>query len=56
MWCDRLSGLLLETFDVGEIIVNDFETVVGTHAGPGCVGTVLFQPSEEELALIAPLL
>ncbi len=36
-------------------LVETLGAVVGTHAGPGTVGTAVFQPTAEELALIAPL-
>jgi len=29
--------------------------VVGTHVGPGCVGAAMFQPTEEEQPLVAPV-
>lgn len=55
VWGDRLRKLLAESFEVREMLVTDIGPVVGTHAGPGCVGAALFQPTEEEWALIAPL-
>jgi len=55
VWADRLSSLLAERFTVSEAILSDIGPVVGTHAGPGCVGCVIFQPSEQEWAEIAPL-
>jgi DegV family protein with EDD domain len=55
VWGDRLRRLLESTFKIREMIVSDIGPVVGTHAGPGCVGTVFFQPTDEEWPLIAPL-
>ncbi len=52
---DLLSQLISQRFNIGEKIVTDIGPVVGTHAGPGCVGCVVFQPDAEEWELIAPL-
>lgn len=55
VWADRLAKLMSRHFKVSETILSDIGPVVGTHAGPGCVGTVVFQPTPEEWALIRPL-
>ncbi|HEX7180376.1 MAG TPA: DegV family protein [Thermoanaerobaculia bacterium] len=55
VWADRLRVLIQKSFDVAELIVAEMGPVVGTHAGPGTVGAALFQPTEEELPLVAPL-
>ncbi|HYG62075.1 MAG TPA: DegV family protein [Thermoanaerobaculia bacterium] len=55
VWADRLRGLLQQSFQTVELIVAEMGPVVGTHAGPGTVGACLFQPTDEELTLIAPL-
>ncbi|HVR97559.1 MAG TPA: DegV family protein [Thermoanaerobaculia bacterium] len=55
VWADRLRGLIEKSFSVRELIVAEMGPVVGTHAGPGTVGAALFQPTEEELPLVAPL-
>ncbi len=55
VWADRLRGLMARTFRFSELIVAEMGPVVGTHAGPGTVGAALFQPTEEELPLVAPL-
>ena len=55
VWADRLRSLIAERFEVQEMILSDIGPVVGTHAGPGCVGCVVFQPDEEEWPLVAPL-
>jgi DegV family protein with EDD domain len=55
VWADRLRELLTGAFDVRELLVTEMGPVVGTHAGPGTVGAVVFQPTSEELALVAPL-
>jgi fatty acid kinase fatty acid binding subunit len=55
IWADRLSALLAERFHPAELMVTEIGPVVGTHSGPGTVGAALFQPTAEELPLIAPL-
>lgn len=55
VWADRLAKLMSKHFKVSETILSDIGPVVGTHAGPGCVGTVVFQPTPEEWDLIRPL-
>jgi DegV family protein with EDD domain len=55
IWADRLRALLAQRFVAAELLVTEIGPVVGTHAGPGTVGAALFQPSDEELPLIAPL-
>jgi len=55
IWADRLRALLEERFVAAELMVTEIGPVVGTHAGPGTVGAALFQPTDEELPLIAPL-
>jgi DegV family protein with EDD domain len=55
VWADRLRGLLGRTFRFSELIVAEMGSVVGTHAGPGTVGAALFQPTDDELPLVAPL-
>lgn len=55
IWADRLRALLEQRFVAAELLVTEIGPVVGTHSGPGTVGAVLFQPTAEELLLIAPL-
>lgn len=55
VWADRLRFLIQKSFDVAELIMAEMGPVVGTHAGPGTVGAALFQPTDEELPLVAPL-
>ena len=55
VWAERLRGLLEQNFTIAEMVASEIGPVVGTHAGPGTVGAVLFQPTEEEMPLIAPL-
>ncbi len=50
-WAGRLRDLLLESFQIVEILDGEIGPVVGTHTGPGTVGAILFQPSAEELEL-----
>jgi DegV family protein with EDD domain len=55
VWGDRLRSLIEKRFELREGIVTDIGPVVGTHAGPGCVGCVVVQPTAEEWELIRPL-
>lgn len=55
VWADRLRSLLAERFELAEVVLSDIGPVVGSHAGPGCVGCVVFQPTDDEWAEIAPL-
>ena len=55
MWADRLRTLIEQDLQVEEMISTDIGPVVGTHAGPGCVGCVVFQPDEEEWPLVRAL-
>ncbi|MEL7061175.1 MAG: DegV family protein [Acidobacteriota bacterium] len=55
VWADRLAKLLRQRFSILELISTDIGPVVGTHAGPGTVGVVAFQPTDEEWQLFAPL-
>ena len=55
VWADRLRTLIEESFTVSEVVASEMGPVVGTHVGPGTVAAVLFQPTEEERELIAPL-
>jgi DegV family protein with EDD domain len=55
VWADRLRGLVKRRFQVIELMTAEMGAVVGTHAGPGTVGLFAFQPSDEEMPLIAPL-
>lgn len=55
VWAERLRVLIEQSFTPCELIVTDIGPVVGTHAGPGCVGCVVFQPDDDEWQHIAPL-
>ena len=55
VWGDRLRGLIEKSFQVKEILIAEMGPVVVANAGPGTVGAALFQPTEEELALIGPM-
>jgi DegV family protein with EDD domain len=55
VWADRLKNLLQQNFTITELLECEIGPTVGTHVGPGTVGAVLFQPREEERALLAPL-
>lgn len=53
VWADRLGELLCKRFAVRELLRTEIGPVVGTHAGPGTVGCVVFQPTDEELDLLS---
>lgn len=53
-WAARLRGLLHGAFEIAELLESEIGPVVGTHVGPGCVGAAVFQPTGDELALLAP--
>ncbi|HET9226056.1 MAG TPA: DegV family protein [Thermoanaerobaculia bacterium] len=54
VWADRLRALVRDQFQVAELIQTEIGPVVGANVGPGVVGACVFQPTGEELALIAP--
>ena len=54
LWFERLKSLIQGSFQVVEVFEGEIGPVVGAHAGPGTVGCILFQPSEEELDLLRP--
>ena len=54
IWADRLRTLLQQSFIISELFASEIGPVVGAHVGPGCVGAVMFQPTDEEAPLIAP--
>ncbi len=51
-WGERLKELLTDTFDIIEMLEGEIGPVVGAHAGPGAVGCIVFQPTDEELELL----
>jgi DegV family protein with EDD domain len=51
-WGGRLKDLLVDTFDIVELLEGEIGPVVGAHAGPGTVGCIVFQPTSEELELL----
>jgi len=55
VWADRLKNLLQQNFQIQELLEFEIGPTIGTHVGPGTVGAAMFQPREEEQALIAPL-
>lgn len=55
VWAERLEELIRESFPVVEMLRTEIGPVVGTHAGPGTVGCVAFQPTDEEMEWIAPI-
>jgi len=52
MWGGRLKELLTESFNIVEMLEGEIGPIVGTHAGPGAVGCILFEPTAEELELL----
>jgi DegV family protein with EDD domain len=54
-WADTLERLLRERLQIAELIQAEVGPVVGANAGPGAVGLMAFQPTEEEMRWIAPL-
>jgi len=55
IWAERLRSLLQQNFIASETLASEIGPVVGAHVGPGCVGAVMFQPTDEESPLVAPL-
>jgi DegV family protein with EDD domain len=55
VWADRLRGLIEKSFQVKEILIAEMGPVVVANAGPGTVGAAVFQPTEEEMAVIGPV-
>ncbi|HYX24746.1 MAG TPA: hypothetical protein VFC23_11380, partial [Thermoanaerobaculia bacterium] len=53
VWADRLRGLIEKSLVVEEVITAEMGPVVVANAGPGTVGAAVFQPTEEEMELIA---
>jgi DegV family protein with EDD domain len=51
----RLRNLLQDSFTVSELIESEIGPVIGTQVGPGCLVAAIFQPTEEEQPLIAPV-
>jgi fatty acid-binding protein DegV len=52
LWADRLKRQISERFNVVEVFEGEIGPVVGAHTGPGTVGCILFQPTDEELELL----
>ncbi len=48
----RLRSLLHQELRVAELLENEIGPAVGLHVGPGCVGVAVFQPTDEEFALL----
>lgn len=51
-WGRRLREQLMDTFDVVEMLEGEIGPIVGAHAGPGAVGCIVFEPTDEELELL----
>jgi DegV family protein with EDD domain len=55
VWGDRLRSLIEKNLKVEEVLIAEMGPVVVANAGPGTVGAAVFQPTDEEMGLIAPL-
>ncbi|MBW8875584.1 MAG: DegV family EDD domain-containing protein [Acidobacteria bacterium] len=55
VWADRLRSLIEKSLSVEEVIIAEMGPVVVANAGPGTVGAAVFQPTAEEMDLIAPV-
>lgn len=55
VWADRLGHLLRERFTLAELVSTDIGPVVGTHAGPGCVGCAVIALDEAAWAEVGPI-
>ncbi len=55
VWADRLRGLIEKSLTVQEVLTGEMGPVVVANAGPGTVGAAVFQPTDEEMTLIAPV-
>jgi DegV family protein with EDD domain len=51
-WGGRLKRQLMEHFRVIELLEGEIGPIVGAHAGPGTVGCILFEPTDDELELL----
>lgn len=51
-WGARLRDLLEKEFTIHELHQGEIGPIVGSHAGPGTVGCVLFAPEPDELELL----
>ncbi|HSN55810.1 MAG TPA: DegV family protein, partial [Candidatus Sulfomarinibacteraceae bacterium] len=51
-WGSQLKEQLVDTFDIVEMLEGEIGPVVGAHAGPGTVGCIVFEPTDEELELL----
>jgi len=53
-WASRLKDQIVGEFNVVDLIEGEIGPIVGAHTGPGTVGAILFQPTDEELELLKP--
>jgi DegV family protein with EDD domain len=51
-WVGRLQELLEKEYTTVEMLTGEIGPIVGAHTGPGTVGCILFQPSQDELELL----
>ena len=52
---EALRAALEERHQALEVVVTEAGSVIGAHVGPGTFGAVAFQPTDDELQLLAPL-
>lgn len=51
-WGGQLKEQLVDTFDIVEMLEGEIGPVVGAHAGPGTVGCIVFEPTDDEIELL----
>ena len=54
-WVERLRSLLQQNLKVAEFLETEIGPGVGANVGPGTVGCAIFQPTDDELLVLAPL-
>ena len=54
VYADQLRQMVEERYTVREMFTSEIGPGVGTHVGPGAFAVTVFQPTDEELALLAP--
>lgn len=52
---DHLSQIVAQSFNVLESWQSEIGPGIGTHVGPGAFAVTVFQPADDEIALVAPL-
>ncbi len=52
---DHLRQIVAQSFNVLELWQSEIGPGIGTHVGPGAFAVTVFQPTDDEMALVAPL-